>query len=518
MRSNVEQLVVLGALLGLCPHLPSTAGQASPTPPEPPGQPTFSVGQEWILLVRQYNWGRGLSFSDSRMQELKLIPRVQREYHVKARVTELTEGAGRQYVRIRFTAESDAPDFPSTTPPKRDYIRTLEYALTLDAQTWQVVELKPNGESTSEEQVRPADGPTAALPAAAFPVGWIVALGDLENPTDRTEIVNFAGFQPTPDRPSPNTALRRTVFHEPDGSVRITVGQVSLFPCQKTGRPPEEALRECEQVWRPNELWWRSFRSYDGGHIDLEATLVSDPGGSGVALEVPIAPQSPAPHVPAGATWTVGQEWRVLVKDYADHRFGPRGAPPRVRCEYHLRVRVTELTQEDGRPCARLEFLPEDDAPGMYSAVFTLVVETQTWSPVRFEYPKRHGGVRRAAEAQGYRGLLPTMPGVPLDWVVQRSDLGSRVAREEFLHFPGLRSVTTFGFRRAVSAPRDDGTLRITVGLWVPRQDSSDMTYEPAQDAMCEVEQVWHPNELWWRSFRRSSHGHVEVEATRVPE
>jgi len=74
-----------------------------------------------------------------------------------------------------------------------------------------------------------------------------------------------------------------------------------------------------------------------------------------------------------------------------------------------------------------------------------------------------------------------------------------------------------FGLRRVVSAPQADGTLRINVGLWVPRRDS-DMEWLPPKDALCEVEQVWYPGELWWRSFRRYEHGHLDLEATRVSE
>jgi hypothetical protein len=75
-----------------------------------------------------------------------------------------------------------------------------------------------------------------------------------------------------------------------------------------------------------------------------------------------------------------------------------------------------------------------------------------------------------------------------------------------------------FGLKRAMSAPQPDGTLSVRVGLWVPRQDARTMEYLEAKDAMCEVEQVWHPGELWWRSFRRYDHGHLNLEAIRVPE
>ena len=126
--------------------------------------------------------------------------------------------------------------------------------------------------------------------------------------------------------------------------------------------------------------------------------------------------------------------------------------------------------------------------------------------------------MRAAAEAEGYRALLPTTMGVPLDWVVLRSDLANAAARDEFFHFPGLKSIAMFGLRRVISAPEKNGALRITVGLWVPRKNQADAIYEPAKDAMCEVEQVWYPGELWWRSFRRLSHGHLELEATRVSE
>ncbi len=347
-----------------------------------------------------------------------------------------------------------------------------------------------------------ADGCTALLTQVQyFPVDWILVRSDLKDPAQLTELLNFPDFRPTPERPTPMSALRRSVSGpEPDGTIRISLANVSLFPLKETGKPREEPHCEVEQVWHPNELWWRSFRRYVGGHINLEAVLVSDPNGSGFIAEG----STSRPSAPAGSTWTVGQEFHLRVKVYSTY------GPETLRREDRWRVRVDEPTQVDGRECARLDFIVPD-APNVRGPGYILVVDIQTWSPVGWEFPKDHGYRRTPAEAEGYRALLPTTPEVPLDWVVLRSDLTGAAPREEFFHLLGLKSVATFGLRRTISAPHEDGALRIRVELWVPRRDPR----EP-ESALCTVEQVWHPGELWWRSFRRWTHGRLELEATRI--
>lgn len=475
---------------------------------------TWNVGQEWRLFVRQYGHQHAVAFSDPRKNERKLVPGVQREFHVRARVTELACLDGRHCVRIKFTSEPDVPVVDSANPPEDDLLRGQDCTLTLDTQTWGAIELAYSAERVPATQVLEAEGYAAVFPQGIFPADWTAARSDFSGPGERTELLHCPRVHVIPDRPTPGRALRRTVSTQADGTIRITVGNFYLSPGQPAPEPGGEARNAVEQAWRPGELWWRSFRRFISGHIDLEAVLVSDPDGSGRAIEPPI----PCPHevsFPSGQpTWTIGQEWRFLVRQYSRQAFEKRA----VDAEFHMKARVADLVEEKDRRCARIEFVAEDDAPGMYTALFTLVVDAQTWSPVRFDYPKRHGGVRAAAEAECYRALLPTMPGVPLDWVVLRSDLGRATAHEEFLHFPGLKSVPMFGLKRVISAPKEDGTLKVNVGLWVPTQDASDMTYHSAKDAMCEVEQIWHPGELWWRSFRRCEHGHLDLEATRISE
>ncbi len=496
--------VMAGATVTLCAACAANASQNAPV---------WEVGQEWQFLVKQYGYGGWRSSSSPRENDKKLVPRVQHEFHVKARVTQLMRRDGRECVCIEFTGGPDLPVVHSTNPPQDDVYRGLEYRLTLDRQTWSVVELTTNADSTAGNHLVEVDGSRAVFSESIFPVDWAIVRSDLANPAERTELRHFQPFGPTPDRAAPGRVLKRAVSCEKAGALRITVGDFYLTPGQEIPEATSEAREEVEQVWRPDELWWRSLRRLSGGLLQLEAILVSDPDGSGKAIEPPTPCPSEASTLSTGPTWTIGLEWRFLVKESG----GDPSLPARVRFEYHMKARVAELTSDNGRQCARVEFTADDDAPDIYTAMFTLVVDAQTWSPVRFEYPKRHGGVRPAAEAGCYRALLPTMPGVPLDWVALRSDLSGTAAREEFFHFPGLKSVAMFGLQRAISAPQADGTLKVKVGLWVPRRDPH-MQWLAPNDAMCEVEQVWHPGELWWRSFRRYEHGHLNLEATRVPE
>ena len=490
----------IAVIAGVCSLLviPFTASAQQPAP-------IWKVGQEWRLLVRPYSRGWMVAHSSPRDNERALIPRADREFHVKARVIDVMSRGDHERVTIQFTAESDAPVIDSTNPPRADVVRTQEYTLTLDAQTWQVVELEGKPEVSSNQVLAGGDC-RAILTPGWLPIEWVIARADLENLAERTELLNSPDFRPTLERPTPSGALRRTVCPEKDGNLRISVAEVDLLPRKKSGEPPKEAMREVEQVWHPGDRWWRSFRRYSGGHICMEAFLASDPNGSGKPIELPTRRPIGRPVAASGPMWTVGDAWRFLVKDR------------HVNTEVEMKARVTALVKEDGRECARIVFIAGDDVPEMCADLFAVVLDTQTWSPLGFEYPRQHGDVRGAAEAEGYRGLLPTMPGVPLDWVALRSDMASKTAREEFFHFPGLRSVDMFGLRRVISAPEKDGTVRITVGLWVPTQDPQDMTYESAKDAMCEVEQVWKPGELWWRSFRRLSHGQIELEATRISD
>ena len=493
-------LSICVALVGAC------SANAQPT------APVWSVGQEWRLLVKQYDRTSGAPFGNPRKSEEMLVPRVLYEFHVTARVMDVLKRDGRECVRMNFTAEADAPDIAAIEP---DSLRTQNYTLTLNRRTWSAVALdRSESQVAAGGDVMEVAGSMALFSQAlGFPVDWVIARSDLDDCTERTELLSFLDFRPRPDYPTPCSALRRTAFPEKNGAMRITVGEVALIPSKTTGGLPKEALREVEQVWHPGDLWWRSFRRFSNGRIDLEAVLVSDPGGSGKMIEVP--PPHAGPTAPGGPTWAIGQEWRLLVQDYSNP-----ATPTKAQFAFHMKARVTELVKEGGRECARIEFTAENDAPGMYTALFTLVADTQTWSPVRFEYSysKKHAVGGTAAEAGGYQALLPTTMGIPLDWVALRSDLAKADARDEVFHFPGLKSVEMFGLKRAVSAPQADGTRRITVGLWVPRQNQGDMTYEPAKDAMCEVEQIWQPGELWWRSFKRWSHGHLELEATRVSE
>lgn len=499
MRARSSLVMIAGAC-ALCGAVSASAHQDFPV---------WAVGQEWSLRVRQY--GRAQRVSDPHENERNLVPCVQFDFHVLVRVVALTTCNGHPCVQVRFTAGSDAPDLSTIDRPDLEQLRALEYTLTFDAESGGVLQLQSTGESGVNEQVLRADGYAALLPRGAFPVDWILARADFENRVDRTMLLNFPGFRAAPDRPHPNTALRRSISPVAQGGcVRITVGHVGLTA---TGEPRAEATNEVEQVWHPGEPWWRSFRRYVGGLIDMEADLVTDPGGSGKTVE-------PSPRMngvsvpPSGPSWTTGQEWRLLVAV----RGGTPDQPGKVLHKFHVKARIAELSQVTGRECARVEFLPEADAPGLYRAVFTLVVDAQTWSPVRFEYPQKHGAVRPAAEAEAYRALLPTMPGMPLDWVVLRSDLARTAAHEEFFHFLGLKSVPMYGLQRAISAPQADGTLKVAVGLWVPTRDPADVTNPSPIDAPFAVEQVWKPGELWWRSFRRYEHGRLNLEATLVSE
>jgi hypothetical protein len=504
MLSKVGLLTVVGALIGLLPCVPTAFGQDSRATATQPGAPIWAVGQEWRFLVRQY--GHGLVYSsDSRTHERSLIPRVQYEFHVKARVTELMRRDGRACVCIEFMAEPDAPLINSTDPAYANIIRDQKYILTLDAETSKVVEFEAQPEHSSS-QLLEAEGCTALLPQISwFPIDWAISRSDLENPAARTELLNFPDFHPTPDRPTPNGALKRTVSPEKDGTIRITVGEVSLIPRKETGEPAREARCEVEQVWHPSEQWWRSFRRFSGGHIDLEAVRVSDPAGSGATLELLALRPGAASTGPAGSSWAVGQEWRFLVKNHV------------INQEYDMRAWVTELAKVDGRACVRIGFLaklgrrPTPRTPG-----YVLTLDAQTWEVVQLEHPKWFPHpTDRPFEAEGYKLLFP-IGDSPLDWIVQPLDLASTAAHEELLHMPG-RSNAPF-VRRTISAPEPDGTLRITVGVWVPTLLAQDGIWQPPQDTLFEIQQVWHPGELWWRSFRRLNHGQLELEATRVAE
>ncbi|HUU82440.1 MAG TPA: hypothetical protein VM243_02945 [Phycisphaerae bacterium] len=93
-----------------------------------------------------------------------------------------------------------------------------------------------------------------------------------------------------------------------------------------------------------------------------------------------------------------------------------------------------------------------------------------------------------------------------MGWVIRRDDLATSPGEETFRL--GKSGNGYSQLRRWVSQAEGDGAVRIKVGVYVPGQEA----------ATKEVEQVWDPERMWWRSFRRTLDGHLDLEAFLVED
>lgn len=240
--------------------------------------PLWRVGDEWALAVKQYSQDWAADFSDPKQNRLKNIPRIQHEYHMTVRVASVETSGGQTLARLEFTPGVDAPR----------HFWGDRYTLTIDMDTLLVA----RAECTKGERgkflpwaVRADGGIHKALftHALGFPVDWVIERDDVESPG----VQCFLGRRPAKpgaraqweqinaadlDRETPHTygtEFRRTVTRSADGNaIKVLVFQRDAF--QQT--PSDEV----EQLWDPKVGWWRSFTRRRDGHLDLEATLISE--------------------------------------------------------------------------------------------------------------------------------------------------------------------------------------------------------------------------------------------------
>jgi hypothetical protein len=187
-------------------------------------------------------------------------PKIGCEFHVGITVLE-PQGEGEERVaRIRFRTLEDAPDYAQGT-----------FVLEIDARSGapkvlKEVDGKVGGnhwiEEAGRERVLFSDAP-------GFPAAWIIDVDDVAHiPAAERE-------HRTKCEQSGNSLVKilRPIEAVGDKIRALQVEAAVFYPFV------EEARVRILQTWVPGEGWWRSYKRYIQGHIDLEAELVVERKG-----------------------------------------------------------------------------------------------------------------------------------------------------------------------------------------------------------------------------------------------
>jgi hypothetical protein len=269
-------------------HLPLCAFADAVQAGEQPGRAEFAPpqwatpGSQWHVTVKQYSraWGKG--YSNPKTAERAQIPRVEHEFDMTIRLLGVEKSDNRKLARLEFIPGNDAPE---------NSIRSSRYTLTIDMHTLRVVEAEcTEGQRVKTGKLTPWTIRTEAdvhnvlfARVYAFPVDWVIEGDDM----DRAGVDCFVARRPPEvggkghwerirpadlDEETPytyRTEFRRTVTRIEDGQgIKVVVFSRGSFEDTPT--------YEIEQVWDPQLGWWRSFKRTRQGHIDLEATLVTE--------------------------------------------------------------------------------------------------------------------------------------------------------------------------------------------------------------------------------------------------
>ncbi|MGB2986775.1 MAG: hypothetical protein WBE26_12950 [Phycisphaerae bacterium] len=175
-----------------------------------------------------------------------------------------------------------------------------------------------------------------------------------------------------------------------------------------------------------------------------------------------------------------------------------------------MTVRVGGVRTIDQEKCVDFVFTPGEGAPeALEGQGYTLTIAADTWRVKEITAAKKsQRDSYTIYEAGDHRALFMHPYGFPVDWVIERGDLGQPGAREESLELGPVWKGERSKFKRSIGEPGMDGTIQIRVSLW---QALSERTTD-------DVQQVWDPAQMWWVSFTRWIDGHIDLEATLVKE
>lgn len=228
----------------------------------------------------------------------------------------------------------------------------------------------------------------------------------------------------------------------------------------------------------------------------------------------------------APAAWTTpGTEWVVRVRQdkrawglgYSDPRMRERAEKPQLAFESHVRITVLEPQGEGEQRIARIQFTALDDAPAYAQGAVVLEIDATNGAPkaVKGVAEKKYG-IPSVAEFNDERVLFSETSGFPLCWIVSVADLARIPPREEERTI-AIETKSSLGptgqFLRLLKNLRPS----ITSGNQVPAVEVEAALFYPFIDeAQFRVVQTWVPGEGWWRSFKRYTQGHIDLEAELV--
>ena len=461
-------------------------GQAGPAPAPCP----WKSGDQWDLLVRQYGRGWALDFSDPKMKERAQFPGVALEFAVRVRVAAFETIDGKRCARFEFTPGDDA----------LDYVKNGQYALCIDCTTRRVVQLEHTQEGRHHrEREFEGAGDQRALFTQLYcvPVDWIIEQADLTTPADKSVVLRENEIEKA-------EFVRSAKAAQDTGLVTVNVRVTSSA---------RATPHEVEQVWAPGEGWWRSFKRYEHGHLDLEAVRLehacAEAGATGESA-TGTATDSPGALFPewAGA----GAKWNVKVKQYVlPARERQVRNETRVEDEFCMTVSVLNprVKKCPKRQVVQFRFTPSPSSPlGGAGNECILEVASQSGQVERLRTTESDTSMLGRLNAwpgqrcvfcdsRGFPGY-----GFPVDWVIRASDLAGipNAEDKELLQEQGKPDVTRCR-TRAVLDGRE--AVRIEASWEIGNLKGK-------------VVQVWVPGEPWWRSFRRYSGETLVMEAVRV--
>ena len=222
---------------------------------------------------------------------------------------------------------------------------------------------------------------------------------------------------------------------------------------------------------------------------------------------------------PGTSRWAPGMEWELTVKQYSrnwmlafsDPKDRASAQVPRVAHEYCVTARVTAVTTKKGRDLVEVTFSHEPDASAdVKDQRCVLVFDAETLRAVSLiqTSPGTEGGVHVHEWTDKGTAVFTHGDawGAPVDWVIDAADEGKRAAAVEDVALDERRP-TGWQVHRTVT-PQADGTTRVKASRLGSR--------EPDARTDVEVEVEWDPAIGWWRSFRRTLEGHIDIEATLI--
>lgn len=214
---------------------------------------------EWVVHVRRYSRGWMLKSTNQKVNDEAQKPRVDCEFHMSITVLETQSEGEQRIARIQFTVLDDAPEFGKGT-----------FVLEIDASTGAPKGLKKIAGRVGGSQWLEGDSGKRILfsDSPGFPTSWVVEAADLSHiPTAEQE-------HKINSEKSGLALVKILRPTETDGDKlrALQVEGALFYPFI------EVAQVRVVQVWVPGEGWWRSYKSYVQGHIDLEATLVERKG------------------------------------------------------------------------------------------------------------------------------------------------------------------------------------------------------------------------------------------------